>query len=519
MRNGNKKICFVVGQHRSGTSVFTGLLNIFGANLGQGHEPEADHWNQKGYFENRSIEQFNEKVLKLIGSYWSDPSPPIWDLFDYMGEHDIDDVALIKELNAILDEEMKHINSPDFLVIKDPRISLLMDLYQQALAENKNNYDSLFVFSHRSIEENIDSLVKRGALGTKGPDGITTMTRHWARLIIDKHEKAFLDSIDNDQPYFFHSFDNLFYDIEKYFTQLNNRFGFNLNINEETLTKAHEFLDANLKNHNHNKTAKVIATYFGERRRIPSGFEQTKEMWERDILKREMWDINPGDAMDTIVVLHDHGDPRAVEYIKSLDGRPTRYGLIKVLIRPWENGIGASFKSFDYAYQHFRDEYEGWIFDEDNVWMVDSGYLTSAKKQFEEAARTNDNVAFLGMMRCQPHIVVFNEDGTVSGGRAISKEERRNYAHSIWHAHGGCGYTTRHYLDKVVDKLGHLPYSGMEKPNKPGNGLNENHPWYRSQEQQGEVMFTAIYHILGYKVLEIDHPRPITYYKYDNDYA
>ena len=51
MKNSKKKICFVVGQHRSGTSVFTGLLNIFGASLGKGHEHEADKWNEKGYFE------------------------------------------------------------------------------------------------------------------------------------------------------------------------------------------------------------------------------------------------------------------------------------------------------------------------------------------------------------------------------------------------------------------------------------------------------------------------------------
>jgi hypothetical protein len=33
------------------------------------------------------------------------------------------------------------------------------------------------------------------------------------------------------------------------------------------------------------------------------------------------------------------------------------------------------------------------------------------------------------------------------------------------------------------------------------------------------VIFTAAYHLLGYRVMEIDHERPITYYKYDDSFA
>lgn len=503
-----KNVCFVAGQHRSGTSALTGLLKFCGASLGEGHVHEQDQWNQKGYFENKKFEEFNESLLAKHDSWWSDTK----DIPDFDPTQEMWQTAL-EELVALISEQLSSLRDCDkLLVIKDPRISLFVDLYCAA-AKQIQEAEFSFIFSQRDVSENIASLVRRGALSSQGPDGKTIMDSSWADQIIDRHNKLFERKFDRSFPLVYHTYSNLFYEPVKYLRHLNAELGLGLDLSDSyTQYGIHNFLDQNLKHEvASKKTAKVIATYFGNRRRWPSGFNETVEMWARIMRNEET--VNPGDAMDTIIVLHDHNDERAVQFINSLDGHPTRFGVIKTMVRPWEDGVGASFKSFDFAYQGFKNQYGAWIFDEDNVFMVTNGYLTGARKQFS----LDDKIAFIGMMRCDAREpIVF--DNSIGGGRLFSNEERMTFP-SIWHAHGGCGYTENKYLDLVTSKLGHLPYPTMAKPGEPGDGLNETHPWYRSAEQDGEVMFTAVFHLLGYKVVESDHPLPITYYKYDNSYA
>jgi len=502
-----KKLCFVVGQHRSGTSALTGLLNAFGAKLGEGHVHEQDQWNVKGYFENKNFESFNEEILCNLGTFWSDVAPV---KFSYDEESPMWSGAKIA-LVDLLRKTLASVEDGSLLVIKDPRISLLIGLYCAALKELTWEVDVSFIFSQRDRQENIDSIVRRGALGRWGPNGEGVMTHAWAEAILARHEAVFEANFDYRHPMVYHTYSNLFYKLEPYMRHLDNLLNLGLDFSEKAIAEASTFLEHELRHERHPRSCKVIATYFGGRRRWPSGFEETRDMWSQ-ILKLEKKN-SPGDAMDTIVVLHEHGDQRAIDFVNSLDALPTRFGLMKALVRPWEDGVGASFKSFNHAFSTFREEYENWIFDEDNVLFVDHGYLLSAKRQM----LGRNDVAFLGMMRCDAREVIM-EDGKVTGGRLFTPQERAMFP-SIWHCHGGCGFTTRKHLDEVVARFGSLPYAGMVKPGFPGDGLFEDHAWYRASERDGEVRFTTVYHQLGYKVLEIDHPRPITFYKYDNSYA
>ena len=74
-----QKCLVILGMHRSGTSAFSGLLNILGINLGSNYlNPSQD--NPKGFFENFNISQLNEKILKSLNSSWDDvfPLPKNW---------------------------------------------------------------------------------------------------------------------------------------------------------------------------------------------------------------------------------------------------------------------------------------------------------------------------------------------------------------------------------------------------------------------------------------------------------
>ena len=64
------KILVIIGQHRSGTSMLSGSLNIMGGWLGSNYEFEADQYNQKGYFENKWTDIFNNKILNMLGCHW-----------------------------------------------------------------------------------------------------------------------------------------------------------------------------------------------------------------------------------------------------------------------------------------------------------------------------------------------------------------------------------------------------------------------------------------------------------------
>jgi hypothetical protein len=69
-----EKCVLVLGMHRSGTSALTGILNILGADLGLNMMKAAED-NERGFFENRSIYNINEKILESLGSSWDSPFP------------------------------------------------------------------------------------------------------------------------------------------------------------------------------------------------------------------------------------------------------------------------------------------------------------------------------------------------------------------------------------------------------------------------------------------------------------
>jgi len=65
------KCIIVLGMHRSGTSAFTGVLNILGVELGSNlMEPTKE--NPRGYFEKRAVMEINDEILNILGSSWDD---------------------------------------------------------------------------------------------------------------------------------------------------------------------------------------------------------------------------------------------------------------------------------------------------------------------------------------------------------------------------------------------------------------------------------------------------------------
>jgi len=249
---------------------------------------------------------------------------------------------------------------------------------------------------------------------------------------------------------------------------------------------------------------RVVATYFGPRRN--HGGSNTNSLTGEDAIRllTELIEyettISSGVKKDTIIVNHDFGHQRGRKFLEEINNTPTLDGKIITINRDWNNGIGESYGSFDYAFKLFKDEYDYWFFNEDDYHLVESNYFSSMIKQLE----FYEDVAFIGGCRYDHETDGYFIKSTSNGHDP--------------HAHGGLGCTHKKYLQEVVNTLGCLPHPQMPMTDEMQQCIKEARldafdsqyakDWYRNNELNGEVMFTNIYCKLGYKLQINNHPNP-----------
>ncbi|MEM9256111.1 MAG: glycosyltransferase [Pseudomonadota bacterium] len=151
-----KNCLLVLGMHRSGTSAFTGILDLLGVNLGaQILETQTD--NPKGFFENKSVVQNNDCILETLNSSWDDtlPLPPDWpELF--IGSAVEMDVRQVLRTD-VLEEQLS--------ALKDPRLCRLLPLWlPQFAAEQITPHFALLIRNPLEIAE---SLRERNGFSTE----------------------------------------------------------------------------------------------------------------------------------------------------------------------------------------------------------------------------------------------------------------------------------------------------------------------------------------------------------------
>lgn len=116
-----KHIVVVLGMHRSGTSLLTRGLQVLGVDLGVNLYGGIIGNNDKGFFEDVDINEFNVEFLKALGREW----------------HSIEPVQL-EEFNSPVVQEYKlkaiqlmrsKVNNTQCFGLKDPRIAKLMPFW------------------------------------------------------------------------------------------------------------------------------------------------------------------------------------------------------------------------------------------------------------------------------------------------------------------------------------------------------------------------------------------------------
>jgi GT2 family glycosyltransferase len=148
--NSHKRIIFVLGMHRSGTSLVTKAIQVIGADLGNNLMP-AELSNPKGYWEDLDVFHFNERLLDFINVRWDIPS--ILTTVDFK---ETKFNSWKKEATQLL--RIKIANC-ELFAIKDPRISLLIPFWESVAKTLPAKIQ--YVVTVRNPIDSSRSLIKR----------------------------------------------------------------------------------------------------------------------------------------------------------------------------------------------------------------------------------------------------------------------------------------------------------------------------------------------------------------------
>ena len=147
----HKQIVVVLGMHRSGTSAITRGLQVLGVDLGGDLLSAEQGNNEKGFFEDAAVTDFNVELLKALGHDW----------------HTLTPISL-EELESSVAQEYKvlairllrsKLAGIDCFGVKDPRMARLLPFWQSVFAELQLKVS--YVVAFRNPKSVAHSLAKR----------------------------------------------------------------------------------------------------------------------------------------------------------------------------------------------------------------------------------------------------------------------------------------------------------------------------------------------------------------------
>lgn len=164
-----EKIALVVlGMHRSGTSALARCLNIIGAEMPNNVMPSTP-FNKKGHWEPERLVALHDEIFAKMRSRWDD-----WRQFDFTALSQEDQIHYKSALRGMIAEEYRDAST---IVLKDPRISKLVPLYDNLLPSLK--FSPKYIISIRNPLEVAGSLKRRDNIITAYSSLV------WLRYILD----------------------------------------------------------------------------------------------------------------------------------------------------------------------------------------------------------------------------------------------------------------------------------------------------------------------------------------------
>ena len=149
-----KRIVVVLGMHRSGTSVITRGLQVLGVDLGDKLMGGIPGNNEKGFWEDAEINDFNNSLLLKLGSGW-----------DRLNA--LDEVALLgaefaQKRNQALNLLRGKLSSDSIFAFKNPRTAILLPFWQVIF--NDLDLSVSYLIAVRNPMEVAESLHRRDGI-------------------------------------------------------------------------------------------------------------------------------------------------------------------------------------------------------------------------------------------------------------------------------------------------------------------------------------------------------------------
>ena len=126
-RKTERSLVLVAGSGRSGTSLFSGILQRLGYQVPQPEVP-ADATNPRGFAESQWVVDFHTRLLTKAAVQVSDARPTAW---AYTADVALDEGAH-EELGSWLGKQFR---SSEHVLVKDPRLSWFLPLWRRCAEE------------------------------------------------------------------------------------------------------------------------------------------------------------------------------------------------------------------------------------------------------------------------------------------------------------------------------------------------------------------------------------------------
>jgi len=207
-----------------------GSLQLLGGVIGVNADTHCDAHNEKGYFENRDALNANEQALRLAGRSWDSEEVLPADM-DSDPRYDM----LVMAMGDFFARDME-LAAGSFLMVKDPRISLLAPLYLKVF--RGLGVEPSFLFCDRRNDEIVRSLSAR-----EGFDPGHTLA------VVRAHRESVRRMEDDIDVVWVSSFDCLMGPRWRFFDWLAWRFGLPMDMSVDAREDVDGFLDAGLRHH------------------------------------------------------------------------------------------------------------------------------------------------------------------------------------------------------------------------------------------------------------------------------
>ena len=232
VKPGDKVAILVLGMHRSGTSMLSGVLDCLGCK-GPNTPMKASEQNPKGFFESQPIFRLNDEILEAAGTGWDDWKPQ---------QEGWLNSPRFNEFHARAMEVLRtEYDGASMIYLKDPRICRLLPLWRRALEET--GYRVVCIHTHRHPLDVATSLRARTNIEVEPSLGMLS----WLRNILEA------EAASRDLPRIFTSYASVIQNWQEFSGRAEAAFDFTWPVMARTAQeKISEFIELDLRHHNSN---------------------------------------------------------------------------------------------------------------------------------------------------------------------------------------------------------------------------------------------------------------------------